>query len=202
MVDVPKKRLGKFDYQWFSEEDLLREVPQPIKLTRLCLNWSQCKNEELIATPTTPATTTTTTTPATAESTPAPAFKLCGGCGVKYCCRECQIADWKAGHKKVCATLKLLRTSLPEFNKTQRRPIVQRIIHENRIYMCPFAVCKYNTQGRGFLFITSMVNSMNDFVYRRNVDMNGKRMDRKIELEYLDLGEYAELCKCCVACLF
>ena len=24
---------------------------------------------------------------------------------VRYCCRECQVADWKAGHKQLCLQL-------------------------------------------------------------------------------------------------
>jgi hypothetical protein len=32
-----------------------------------------------------------------------PALQVCGGCGTaRYCCRECQVADWKAGHKGQC----------------------------------------------------------------------------------------------------
>ena len=31
-------------------------------------------------------------------------FKLCSACkSIYYCCKECQKADWKAGHKKTCA---------------------------------------------------------------------------------------------------
>ena len=31
-------------------------------------------------------------------------LRLCSGCGnTKYCCRECQKADWK-NHKKVCSS--------------------------------------------------------------------------------------------------
>ena len=188
------KHLGKHDYSWFAEEDLLREVPKPPLLTRLCLNWSQCKQEEpLIST----AATTTTTTISTSseipkstktETTPSTSskFKTCSGCGAKYCCRECQVEDWKGGHKKLCKSLKTLRTDPATFSTTNRRPIIEKIIHEHRIYMCPFAVCKYNTQGRGFLLITSIDNPINDFIYKRNVDMNGMLLDRRIELEYLD----------------
>jgi len=195
-------RLGKHDYSWFAEEDLLREVPKPPLLTRLCLNWSQCKQEEpLIST----AATTTTTTISTSseipkstktETTPSTSskFKTCSGCGAKYCCRECQVEDWKGGHKKLCKSLKTLRTDPATFSSTNRRSIIEKIIHEHRIYMCPFAVCKYNTQGRGFLLITSIDNPINDFIYKRNVDMNGMLLDRRIELEYLDMGEFAELC--------
>ena len=33
------------------------------------------------------------------------ATKRCSQCGVKwYCSRECQVAHWKAGHKKMCLT--------------------------------------------------------------------------------------------------
>jgi len=30
-------------------------------------------------------------------------LKTCSSCGkVRYCSRECQVSDWKAGHKQVC----------------------------------------------------------------------------------------------------
>ena len=197
----PEPRLGKHDFAWFAEEDLLREVPKPPALTCKCLNWSLCKQEEPLSPPTTatsPATTAdpaaTTTTTTTDDKPPPATFKGCGGCGAKYCCRECQVSDWKSGHKKLCSSLQLLRNDLPSYNKEHRRGVVQRIIHEYRIYMCPFAICKYATQGRGFLLITSIDNPINDFVYRRNVDREGILLDRRIELEYLDLGEFAELC--------
>jgi hypothetical protein len=220
-------RLGKHDYKWFAEEDLLRQVPKPPKQFTLCLNWSQCKKEEptkqkslppppdattttttsstatvstnsasaISSSPTNSTTNTTTNTSTEAKLTTNPTtFKRCGGCGAKYCCRECQVTDWRAGHKKICSTLKLLSTNPSKFNETQRRPMIQKIIHEYRIYLCPFAVCKYNTQGRGFLLITSIDNSVNDFIYTKNVNLNGQLLDRRIELEYLDLGEFAELC--------
>ena len=61
--------------------------------------------------------------------------------------------------------------------------------------MCPFAVCKYHAIGRGFLLITSIDNPIDSFMYTRPVDHAGRRLDRRIDLEYLDMGEYAELCK-------
>ena len=61
--------------------------------------------------------------------------------------------------------------------------------------MCPFAVCKYQSIGRGFLLITSIDNPIDSFIYTRPVDRLGRRLDRRIDLEYLDMGEYAELCK-------
>jgi len=34
--------------------------------------------------------------------------KLCAGCKIfRYCTRECQVEDWKAGHKKACKTCKI-----------------------------------------------------------------------------------------------
>ncbi|GLC37264.1 hypothetical protein PLESTB_001142300 [Pleodorina starrii] len=38
------------------------------------------------------------------DSEAAVALRACGGCGaVSYCCRECQTAHWRAGHKVACA---------------------------------------------------------------------------------------------------
>lgn len=33
--------------------------------------------------------------------------KRCSKCGIKYCSRECQVAAWRAGHKKVCKQVEL-----------------------------------------------------------------------------------------------
>ncbi|GLC37288.1 hypothetical protein PLESTB_001139900 [Pleodorina starrii] len=38
------------------------------------------------------------------DSEAAVALRACGGCGaVSYCCKECQTAHWRAGHKVACA---------------------------------------------------------------------------------------------------
>lgn len=31
-----------------------------------------------------------------------PCSLRCGRCGQRYCCRECQLLDWKLGHKEAC----------------------------------------------------------------------------------------------------
>ena len=46
--------------------------------------------------------------PSITSGVPAPAAQLlvCGGCGlVRYCCRQCQRAHWREGHKEDCAQL-------------------------------------------------------------------------------------------------
>ena len=45
-------RLGKHDYEWFAEEDLLRQVPVHPAATRLCQNWVQCGSVEPVVPPT------------------------------------------------------------------------------------------------------------------------------------------------------
>ena len=40
--------------------------------------------------------------------------KKCAGCrAVRYCCQECNVAGWRAGHKHVCAALAAERQSKP-----------------------------------------------------------------------------------------
>jgi hypothetical protein len=29
-------------------------------------------------------------------------MKKCSGCNARYCCIDCQMDDWHAGHKKSC----------------------------------------------------------------------------------------------------
>jgi hypothetical protein len=202
---------GKHDYRWCAEEDLLREVAAPPAATRLCQNWAACRREEPL------------------EAAEGARFQACGKCGVKYCCRKCQVACWKSGHKAQCARLQEFKAAAAaavttgasgsgstsattataartaaaaaaaavttKLSAATRRGIVQRVIHGHRIYMCPFAVCKYQSIGRGFLLITSIDNPIDSFIYTRPVDRLGRRLDRRIDLEYLDMGEYAELCK-------
>ena len=41
----------------------------------------------------------------------APRGKRCGSCqAVRYCCKACQAADWKAAHKAVCSELAARRS--------------------------------------------------------------------------------------------
>lgn len=207
-------RLGKHDYEWFAEEDLLREVVQPAQVTRLCQNWVNCRREESVIAPADSQSSSVGVSgevlkeKASAKASAASEgnlrqkkFAACAKCGVRYCSRECQIACWKTGHKKQCQRIKLLKSERSDSTLSQkldsdtRRKMIQRVIHGFRIYMCPFAVCKYQSIGRGFLLITSIDNPIDSFIYTRPVDRDGRRLDRRIDLEYLDMGEYAELCK-------
>ena len=48
---APEPRMGKHDYEWFAEEDLLRQVDSPPTGIRLCQNWAVCRREEPVEAP-------------------------------------------------------------------------------------------------------------------------------------------------------
>ena len=51
------------------------------------------------------------------------AVRKCEGCRrATYCSRECQLVDWKAGHKAVCRGARPPRTPLPEDAPSRRMP--------------------------------------------------------------------------------
>ena len=53
------------------------------------------------------------------------ASMVCSACGkVKYCSRECQLADWK-NHKRACA------------GKAKARPAVQTASASTNLHVCP-----------------------------------------------------------------
>lgn len=60
-------------------------------------------------------------------------LKLCSRClEVAYCCAECQLADWKGGHKAACGKRKKIREALkaapPPDRKTRHAGFIDNII--------------------------------------------------------------------------
>eukprot|EP00009_Paramoeba_aestuarina_P008371 CAMPEP_0201509450 /NCGR_PEP_ID=MMETSP0161_2-20130828/2502_1 /ASSEMBLY_ACC=CAM_ASM_000251 /TAXON_ID=180227 /ORGANISM="Neoparamoeba aestuarina, Strain SoJaBio B1-5/56/2" /LENGTH=272 /DNA_ID=CAMNT_0047904401 /DNA_START=45 /DNA_END=863 /DNA_ORIENTATION=- len=51
-----------------------------------------------------------------------PKFAFCGGCKVaKYCGKDCQLADWKARHKKVCKECAAQKEQIKMVGKAMQR---------------------------------------------------------------------------------
>ncbi|CAN0334568.1 unnamed protein product, partial [Hapterophycus canaliculatus] len=83
------------------------------------------------------------------------AFCCCSKCGVKYCCRNCQVMDWKKDHKAMCGQLKEMRAGAAGGGRAplDRQSVVARVLGRVRLYLCPFAVCHGEALGRGFVFV-------------------------------------------------
>jgi hypothetical protein len=119
----------------------------------------------------------------------------CAKCNVAaYCCRDCQIKDWKEGrHKLACPSYTRLSTINTEATKELvRNEVFMRI----RFYACPYAVHKTAELGNGFLFIQSDT-TLQDLAIAIPKDQHGRTMQtRSILMHYLTLGEYdAEVCR-------
>jgi len=65
-----------------------------------------------------------------------PKFKMCSACTtVRYCSRECQVEDWKAGHRAKCgkpleATVKLRETVPPRESAEEMKQVRDRQLAE------------------------------------------------------------------------
>ncbi|KAG5179902.1 hypothetical protein JKP88DRAFT_297774 [Tribonema minus] len=114
-------------------------------------------------------------------------FNQCSGCGSRYCCRECQVSDWKSLHKPMCAQLKALSAGA----KVDKRDAVSRTLSKVRLYLCPFAVCHGSAIGPGFVFVQSP-NSLLELNYMGPVTSAGRALQRSLVLHYMSPGEFVE----------
>lgn len=122
----------------------------------------------------------------------------CSQCKVaSYCCKEHQIADWKqGGHKAACRTYARLDSARPDRLEDQQPAARDEIFARLRLYLCPYAVYKYEQLGRGFLFVQSnrtlacLSLALPKDGYGRPTGM------RSVFVHYLTLGEYdQEVCR-------
>jgi MYND finger len=125
----------------------------------------------------------------------------CAKCHVaSYCSRECQIKDWKGGHKRACTSygrLVTFSTDDEDANATVRATIRSELFHRIRFYACPYAVHKTRTLGRGFLFVQSDT-TLRDLSLAIPKDVTGRDLPhgRAILMHFLTMGEYdAEVCR-------
>lgn len=85
----------------------------------------------------------------------------CAKCRVAgYCGRECQVADWKAGHKQECEAYARLGKCQVLNGPAERRATVERFLAQIRTTLCPFALgngsggsSKRKALPRGFVFV-------------------------------------------------
>lgn len=123
----------------------------------------------------------------------------CARCKIAaYCSKECQVMDWKAGHKFDCQTYKRLGSSMTlEHVNHKREAIVNGVLSRIRFYSGPFAVHHHNKQGRGFLFLQSPC-TLGEMSLLKPISSLGKKIEpeRSIIMHFLTLGEFdQELCK-------
>lgn len=66
-----------------------------------------------------------------------------------------QVGDWKKDHKAMCSQLREMREGKAGGVREplDRQGVVARVLGKVRLYLCPFAVCHGETQGRGFVFV-------------------------------------------------
>ena len=183
---------------------------------------SDKKAETGDVTTTTTAKTKTCTT-ATATETNTIKLMKCSKCSVAtYCCRDCQINDWKhGGHKKTCNSYKRIgiwnnaisegggNNEVNEGNDiitNIKASIRVELFTRIRFYACPYAVYKYSELGRGFLFIQSnqtlknlsfqAIPNKDEYGYPVNNGHNSASGGRAILMHYLTMGEYdIEVCR-------
>jgi hypothetical protein len=91
-------------------------------------------------------------------------LKKCSRCGgAWYCSRECQVADWKQGHKHACGRVKRF---LQDPSTVNNRVACVRLLRRIRLYTGPFVVAHEagagGQPGQGFLLIQSP-NAIQDF---------------------------------------
>jgi hypothetical protein len=60
-------------------------------------------------------------------------LQKCSQCkSVQYCSKKCQVADWNAGHKKECETMKQEREMESAFKAHERHIVVARLLNDKR----------------------------------------------------------------------
>ena len=123
----------------------------------------------------------------------------CSKCRVAaYCSKECQVMDWKAGHKFDCKGYQRigLDMSFKHVNH-KREAIVTGVLSRIRFYSGPFAVHHHSKQGRGFLFLQSPC-TLAEMSLMKPISSSGKIVEpkRSVVMNFLTLGEFdQELCK-------
>ena len=149
-------------------------------------------------------------------------FKLCGQCKVaKYCCRECQLQDWKKRHKRACASYQRMTyknipsgsTDTDNDNENKNEGTVCKKVWalrsdeimcdvrndffgKIRFYVCPYSVLRYSELGRGFIFLQAN-HTLHNTSLLIPIDCDGYHLaTRSCSVHYLTSGEYdQEVCR-------
>ena len=123
----------------------------------------------------------------------------CAKCRVAaYCSKQCQVTDWKAGHKHACQQYaKVGKHMTFKHISDKRQAIVNGVLSRIRFYSGPFAIHHHSKQGRGFLFIQSECTLAEMSLVKPTLS-TGKVMEmpRSVLIHFLTMGEYdQELCR-------
>jgi len=125
----------------------------------------------------------------------------CGQCRVaSYCQKDCQVNDWKNGqHKSYCNYYRRVgpyMTFLDDNDNDSKLEALTEVFARVRLYACPYAVYKYETLGKGFLFIQSNT-TLAACSLPIPKDSYGRSIGpRSLLLHYLTIGEYdLEVCR-------
>jgi hypothetical protein len=121
----------------------------------------------------------------------------CGTCQVAgYCQKDCQVKDWKDGHKSACSTYARVGPAMKLETDDVKASVRSQLFQRIRFYACPYAVWKTATLGRGFLFIQSD-NTLATMSLALPKDSYGRHIpNRAVLLHFLTVGEYdSELCR-------
>jgi MYND finger len=206
-----------------------------IKIIELCYSLPDDTPVKVIKTDvtSTPTTTSQSTSSLTAaicfsckkEEHPSDVvYKVCGQCKVaKYCCRECQVFDWKKQHKHACMSYqRMILVTTNDSNRINttendtisnydrscnikhwklRNDEVQynvrnELFHKIRFYICPYAIIRYMELGRGLLFIQSKY-TLDNISYSIPINCYGHHIGiRNCTVHYITIGEYdQEVCR-------
>jgi len=98
-------------------------------------------------------------------------FKQCAKCGVRYCCRDCQLIDWKILHKTTCALIVTQKadssstSSYSNFKVGDRSALIKVFISNSIFYLSSFAAINYRTKGRGIVLAQSSLSLLDFFQY-------------------------------------
>mmetsp|Transcript_785 Transcript_785/g.1017 ORF Transcript_785/g.1017 Transcript_785/m.1017 type:complete len:280 (-) Transcript_785:205-1044(-) len=123
----------------------------------------------------------------------------CARCKVAaYCSKQCQVKDWKSGHKYECEGYKRMGREMGfKHVNHKREAIANGVLSRIRFYSGPFAVHHMEKQGRGFLFLQSPC-TLAEMSLMKPVATSGKKIepDRGVLMHFLTLGEFdQDLCR-------
>ena len=114
----------------------------------------------------------------------------CARChGASYCSKECQVSDWKGGHKQACVRIRRIVNGREEPNL---KAGIVRLLRRIRMYMVPFLVANEATATeKGFVFLQTS-NPVDEFVLlgTKVNPKTGETYSRSVVLQYLTLPEF------------
>ncbi len=118
-------------------------------------------------------------------------FSICSKCGVSaYCSRDCQVLDWKRGHKKNCTQYAAIRTG----KRIDHRLVLEKLIRKSHMYLNPFYIAKRKGKGPGFLYLNSK-NTLEQLYLTVPVDMDGNPFVRSAICRFVTKNDFRSMVK-------